>query len=55
MFVANVSKQKPSAHFIAMAKMVVHSAYIVNLLLCHQVLSTSNETEDHLHRSQVTI
>jgi hypothetical protein len=26
LFVASVLKQKPSAHFIAMAKMVVHSA-----------------------------
>jgi len=55
LFVASVSKQKPSAHFIAMAVMVVPSAYIPDHLLRHQVLSIPKETGDQLHRSHVTI
>jgi len=38
-----------------MAEMVVHSAYVLDLPLCHQVLSISNETQDELHLRQVTI
>jgi hypothetical protein len=55
LFVASVSKQKPSAHFIAMAEMVVHSVYILELLLRHQVLSISNEIQDQFYLSQVPI
>jgi len=50
LFVASVSKQKPSTHFIAMGEMVGRSAQILDLLLRHQVLSISNETQDQLHR-----
>ena len=53
--VARVSKQKPSAHFIAMAEMVVHSVYILELLLRRQVLSISNEIQPQLYLSQVPI
>jgi len=55
LFVASVSMQKPSAHFIAMAEMVVRSVSIWDLLLRHQVLSISIKTQDQLHGSQVTI
>jgi len=38
LFIASVSKQKPSAHFISMAEVVVHSVYILHLLLRNHVL-----------------
>jgi len=40
---ATASKRKSSAHFIAMAEMVVHSAQILELLPRHLVVSISNE------------
>ena len=40
LFVASVSKQMPCAHFIAMAEMVVRSAYILDLQLHHQVFQS---------------
>jgi len=48
---ATVTKRKSSAHAIAMAEMVVHSAQIQDLLLCHLILSISNQTQDQLHTS----
>jgi len=50
-----VSKRKSNAHFIAMAEMVVDSAQILELLQRHLVLSISNETQEQLHPSQVTM
>jgi hypothetical protein len=38
-----------------MAEMVVHSVYILELLLRHQVLSISNEIQDQFYLSQVPI
>jgi len=38
-----------------LADMVVRSASILDLLLRHQELSISNETQDQLHWGQVTI
>jgi len=55
LFVASVSMQKPSAHFIAMAEMVVRSESIRDRLLRHQVLSIWIKSQDQLHGSQVTI
>jgi hypothetical protein len=54
LFIAIISNQKPTAHFMSMAKMMVRSE-ILDLQLRHQVLSISEKTQDQLHRSQVTI
>jgi hypothetical protein len=52
---ATVSKRKSSAHFTAMAEMVVPSAPILELLQRHLVISISNETLEQLHPSQVAM
>jgi len=43
------------AHFIAMAKMVMHSAQIPELLQRYLVLIFWNQTQEQLYPSQVTI
>jgi len=50
---ATIAMRRSSAHFIAMAEMVVHSAQLLKLLQRYLVLSISNETKDQLHPSQV--
>jgi len=52
---ATVSKRKSSAHLIAMAEMVVHSAQILELPKRHLILSISNQTQEQFHTSQVTM
>jgi hypothetical protein len=54
-FIASVAKDKPCAHFIAMAERVVHSASIPHHLLPHQVLSFLNKTQHQWHHAEVTI
>jgi hypothetical protein len=54
-FDGSVSKERLRVHFIAMAEMVVNTAQIQEIRQRHPVLSSSNETQDQPHLSQVTI